>query len=134
MSGSKSDYLENKYLDDLYGSGTPASIWIALYTVAPTDAGGGTEVSTGDWTNYARVEIVNNVTNWPAAVGGIKSNGVAIGFGSAVIVTPPTVVAFALFDSVAGHMLHWGELTYSRQIYNSDPVFFPIGALTIQED
>lgn len=133
-TGSKSDYLENAFLDAWYGSGSPASIWVALYTVAPTDAGGGTEVSTSDWTNYARIETTNNSTNWPAAVAGVKSNGVAIGFGTAIVINPTTVVAFALFDAVSGHMLHWGELTYSRTVYNGDPVFFPIGGIVIQED
>jgi len=47
---SKSDYLEGKVLDHLLGRTTytaPATVYVALYTSAPTDSGGGTEVSGG---------------------------------------------------------------------------------------
>ena len=51
-----SDYLENKLIDHLFRAGTfakPTALWVALFTGAPGDAGGGTEVSGG---SYAREE------------------------------------------------------------------------------
>jgi hypothetical protein len=48
MPGSKSNYLENKLLDHVYGGPDyprPATVYVALFTAAPTDSGGGTEVS-----------------------------------------------------------------------------------------
>lgn len=133
MAGSKSDYLESKALDDWYGSGDPETIYIKLYTVAPDDTGGGTEVSTDDWTNYAAAAVTNNSTNWPAAVDGVKSNGTAVDFDVAVIVNPVTVVAAALFDPEA-NMLHWGTLENPKTINNGDPVYFPIGGIILVED
>ena len=136
MAGSKGDYLENKILDHILGGGDftrPATVYVHLYTVAPSDAGGGTEVSTGAWSNYAAVAVTNNGTNWPASSGGSKSNGVAISFGTATIVSAPTVVAFAILD-VSGNFLYWGTLTADKSITNGDPVSFPIGSLVITED
>ena len=49
-----SDYLEDKVLDHVFGGNAytaPSTLYVALYTVAPTDTGGGTEVSGGA---YAR--------------------------------------------------------------------------------
>lgn len=135
MAG-KSDYLENKILDHVYGGGDytrPATVYVHLYTVAPTDAGGGTEVDTADWTNYAAVAVTNNATNFPAASGGSKASGADIDFGTAVIVTPVTVVAFAIKDGV-GNYLGWNNLTASKTVTNGDPVKFPAGSLTITED
>ena len=53
MSGF-SDYLEDKVLDHVFGGNAytaPTTLYVALYTVAPSDTGGGTEVSGG---GYAR--------------------------------------------------------------------------------
>lgn len=61
---------ENLALDSIFGSGSPASIFVGLaQTIAgDTPAGEPTIGSNG----YARVEIVNNATHWPAASGGAK--------------------------------------------------------------
>lgn len=110
MPGSLSDYLEGKLMDHFLGNTAytaPATVYMALFTAAPSDSGGGTEVSGG---SYARAAITNNTTNWPAFAAGLKSSGAAINFA-----TPSadwgTVVAWALFDaSSAGNMLVWGLL------------------------
>jgi len=134
MAGSKSDYLENKVLDHVLGGGDftrPATVYIALYTVAPSDSGGGTEVSGG---SYARAAVTNNSTNWPAASAGAKSNGTAITFATATA-NWGTVVAFAIFDAAsAGNMLYWGDLTTSKAINNGDTASFPVGDIDITED
>jgi hypothetical protein len=134
MAGSKSDYLENKILDHVLGGGDysrPATVYIALYTVAPSDAGGGTEVTGG---SYARKDVTNNATNWPAASSGIKQNGTAITFAQATA-DWGTVVAFAIFDAVtAGNMLYWGDLTASKSVENGDTAEFAVAGITITED
>lgn len=103
---SKSDYLESKVLDHLLGRTTytaPATVYVALYTTAPTDAGGGTEVSGG---GYARKAVTNDATNWPAASGGSKANGTAIAFPEATA-NWGTVVAWGLFDASSdGNLLY----------------------------
>lgn len=110
MPGSKSDYLENKILDHVLGGGDytrPATVYVGLFTTAPSDTGGGTEVSGG---SYARVAVTNNATNFPAASSGSKSNGTAITFPAATA-NWGTVVAFGIFDaSSGGNLLYWGWL------------------------
>src|SRR3989304_5914505 len=75
MAGSKSDFLENELLDHVLGNAAyaaPATVYFGLYSVGPSDVGGGTEL-TGS--GYARIAVTNNATNYPAASGGAKSNG-----------------------------------------------------------
>lgn len=139
MASGDSDYLENKILDHVLGGGDftrPGTVYIALYTAAPTDAGGGTEVSTGTWTNYARVAVTNNGTNFPAASGGAKSNGTTISFGNATISGgAPTVVAVGIFDAASGgNLLKWGDLAQQKVVNNGDPVSFPAGELDFTHD
>ena len=49
---SFSNYLELEVLDHVFGGSAysaPGTIYAALFTVAPSDTGGGTEVSGGSW-------------------------------------------------------------------------------------
>lgn len=134
MAGSKSDYLENKLLDHALGGGDftrPATIYVALFTSAPTDAGGGVEVSGG---SYARVAVTNNATNWPAASGGSKSNGTAITFPAATA-SWGTVVAVGILDAAsAGNLLYWADLATSKSYGAGDTARFPVGAIVLTEN
>ena len=134
MAGSKSDFLENEQLDHVLGNAAytaPATVYIALYTAAPTDAGGGTEVAGG---SYARAAVTNNATNWPAASGGAKSNGTVITFVTATA-NWGTVIAFAILDAAAaGNFLYWADLTASKVINNGDTAQFAVGELDVTED
>lgn len=131
---SKSDYLENELLDHVLGGGDyprPATVYVALYTATPNDAGGGTEASGG---SYVRVAVTNNATNWPAAANGSKSNGTAITYAAATA-DWGTVVAFGLFDALSGgNLLYWGDLSQSRAVNSGDTASFAVGTLTISED
>jgi hypothetical protein len=136
MAGSKSNALELKMLDAVLGAvaySAPATVYLALYTVAPTSAGGGTEVSGG---SYARCATTNNLTNWPSATGGgpgVKATGTVQTFPTATAAWG-TVVAFALFDAAsAGNMLYWGSMTTSRAVALGDTPSFAAGSLTITE-
>ena len=130
MAGSLSDFAENEILDHLLSAATytaPATLYLAVFTAAPTDAGGGTEVTGG---SYARLAVTNDATNFPAAVAGAKSNGVALTMVTASA-NWGTIVAYALFDaSSAGNMLGWADLTSSVIINNGDTLRFAAGALT----
>ena len=106
----------------------PATVYVGLFTAAPTDAGGGTEVSGN---NYARVSVTNNGTNWPASSGGAKANGTAITFD-----TPSgswgTVVAMGIFDaSSAGNLLAWADLAVNKSVSSGDVVAFAVGELDV---
>jgi len=132
--GSFSNFLENELLDHVFGNAAytaPATLYVALFTATPSDAGGGTEVSGG---SYARVAVTNNATNFPAASAGVKSNGTAITFPMATA-SWGTVAAFGIFDAVtAGNLLAWGALSASRAVANLDIVYFPAGDLDITLD
>jgi hypothetical protein len=134
MAGSKSDYLEQKLLDHVLGGGDytrPATVYVALFTAAPTDAGGGTEVTGG---SYARKDVTNNATNFPAASGGAKSNGTAITFVTATG-NWGTCVAFGLFDAVSGgNLLYWADLAVSKAVNSGDTASFATGDLDFTED
>lgn len=132
--GSKSNYLENALLDHVYGGGDytrPGTIYVALFTVAPTDSGGGTEVTGG---SYSRAAVTNNATNWPAASGGAKSNGTEISFTTATA-NWGTVVAFALMDAAtSGNQLNWGDVSPNKAINTGDTAKFAVGDIDITED
>jgi uncharacterized Zn-binding protein involved in type VI secretion len=137
MAGSKSNYLETALLDHVYGGGNytrPATVYIALFTAAPRDTGGGTEVTGG---SYVRKAVTNDATNFPAAVAGnpsSKSNGTTISFVTATA-SWGTVVAFGIFDAVSGgNLMHHGTLAVSKLIDIDDIAEFPAGTLTITED
>ncbi|MFZ2641000.1 MAG: hypothetical protein WA117_08410 [Verrucomicrobiia bacterium] len=134
MAGSKSNYLENKVLNHLLGSVTysaPATLYLALFTAAPTDAGGGTEVTGG---SYARVAVENNTTNFPTVTNGVKTNGAQITFPQATA-SWLTVVAVGLFDAATnGNLLYWADLSTSKAVATDDIVVFDIDSLTFTED
>ncbi len=130
-----SDFLENELLDHVFGNAAytaPATLYVSLFTAAPTDAGGGTEVTGG---SYARVAKTNNATNWPAASGGTKSNGTVITFP-----TPTanwgTATHFGVHDAAtAGNLLGWAPLTTARTINNGDGApNFAVGDLDVSMD
>lgn len=129
-----SDFLENELLDHVFGNAAysaPATVYVALFTAAPNDAGGGTEVSGG---SYARKAVTNNATNWPAASGGAKANGTDIVFVTATA-SWGTVTHFAIFDAAtSGNMLGWGALAASKAIGNGDTAQFATGELDITLD
>ena len=135
MAGSLSDYLENKLLDHVVGKTSftmPTATWIRLYTVTPSDSGGGTEVTGG---SYVALNIVGAAAWGTAASGGSIANSVAITFA-----TPSanwgTIVAFAVWDAqTSGNMLWWGLVTPNKTVNVGDAApSFAIGALTLTLD
>src|SRR5262247_159321 len=137
-----SDALENLFIDHVFRSAAwtkPTALWVALFTVAPTDAGGGTEVSTG---SYARVNLPPGDGNWTATQGGTTgvSNGTGGMTSNAVAITYPapsadwgTVGWFGIFSaSSGGTMLVWDALLAPRTILSGDPApSFAPGSLQI---
>lgn len=128
MAG-KSDYLENKVLDHVLRNTSytpPTTVYVGLYTAAPSDTGGGTEVSGN---NYARTAVTFSV-----ASGGATSNSADVTFP-----TPSgswgTVTHFGIFDaSSAGNLLYWNSLTASQAIASGNTVKFLAGDLDVTED
>lgn len=125
-----SDYLENELLDHIVGAASftpPANLFFAAFTTDPTDAGTGTEASGG---SYARVSVTNNLTNFPAASAGSKSNANAITFPEATA-SWGTISHVGIYDaSTAGNLLWHGALTTSKAIGSGDTLSFAAGDLT----
>jgi len=137
-----SDYLENKLIDQLFRgqtAPTTTTLYVGLLTAAPSDSGGGTEVSGG---SYARVAVTSSLANWAgtqsaastvasSGTGGQTSNNAAITFPSPSA-TWGTVTHFGIYDaSSGGNLLFWGALTISKTINQADTVTFPAASLSV---
>jgi hypothetical protein len=140
-----SNYLENKILDDLFRATTytpPTTLYIALFTSAPSDTGPGTEVSGG---SYARVAVTSATTAWNGTHGNTTgassgTNG-TISNANAIAFPTPTaawgsITHFGIFDAASGgNLLIWGALNTAKTVNNGDPApTFAAGALTVQID
>ncbi len=67
-----SDYLENKVLEHVFENSAytaPSTLYAALFTVAPSDTGGGTEVSGGGYVRKTAAFTVSG-TNPTTATNG----------------------------------------------------------------
>ena len=136
---SKSDYLELALLDAVLGAVAytpPATVYFAVYSATPGDAGGGTELVTGTSPGYARVAVTNNATNFPAASAGAKTVGVDVTFptnsgGGAAWVA---AVAWAILDaSTGGNPLLWSPMV-SLACPNAEAIVIPAGTTIWTED
>lgn len=140
-----SDYLENKLIDFLLRGQTftaPTGLYVGLLTAAPSDTGGGTEVSGN---GYARQNLAPSLTNWAgtqaaasttASTGtsGTTSNNVAITFPTPTA-SWGTVTAFGVYDATTGgNLLFYGNLNIAKTINQGDTVTFPISSLSFQID
>ena len=125
---SLTNAFETETLEWLFtttGVTRPTAWFTALYTVAPTDSGGGTEVSGGA---YARVTTVLSVT------GDTATNGSALEWATATG-TWGTVLAVGIFDaSTAGNLIAYGNLTTSKTITTGDVFRISTGNLDITLD
>jgi hypothetical protein len=128
------DYLEGELIKHLFRTGSftkPTVMAIGLFTAAPGEAGGGTEVTGG---SYARIDRPPLDANWAAvsAGNGLTSNVAAITF-AAPSANWGTVTHDGLFDAAsAGNLLIYSTLTASRIINNGDAApAFAIAAKTV---
>ena len=123
------DAKANEFLDSQFGSGTPATWYIALYTAMPIANGtGGTEVAGGA---YARAAITNNETNFPDASGRSKSNQTAITFAQATA-NWGTVLGIGFFTTLSGGTVQFMKtLVASKTINNGDTFSIAVDQLVI---
>jgi hypothetical protein len=125
-----SNYWENNLVDFLmrgqaFSPGTAR--YVGLFTAAPSDAGGGTEVTGG---SYARAQLDASAANWRntqnSGTGASSGTGGATANSSVITFPAPTaawgvVTHFGVFDaSSGGNLLFWGALTASKTINNGD--------------
>jgi hypothetical protein len=118
-----SDYLEDMFGGVAYTA--PSTLYVALYTVAPTDTGGGTEVSGGA---YARQTATFSVSGTDPTT---ASNTAAIEYPTATA-DYGTVVAVGVFDALtSGNLLAYANLTASKVVSSGDIFRFNTGDLDI---
>ena len=122
------DYLENKILDHITGkaSFTMPTVYVALFTANPTDAGGGTEAN---YTSYARV--TTSAATWASASAGATSNAAAITF-PACTGGANTITGFGAYDNSSGGNLLWYG-TCSLSVSTGITPEFAIGELDITQ-
>lgn len=115
----------------LVGSTTAGSLYVALYTGDPTDAGLTTDEA--DYTSYARVAVARTSGGWTIADDNV-SNTAAITFPEATGGTN-TITHFAILTAAtAGDMLFSGALTSSLAVSTGITPEFAAGALDINVD
>jgi len=126
-----SDYLENQIIDHIFRTASftkPTALHVALFTAAPSDSGGGTEVTGG---SYARVNLAPLDTNWNATQGGttgassgtlgLTDNAVDITF-AVPTANWGTITHVGIFDATTGgNLLFHGALGTSKTVNNGDP-------------
>jgi len=133
LAGGMSDYLANKLIDLIFRAQSytmPATIYHALMTAAPTNAGGGTEVGGG--VGYTRASLATSL----AAISGTQSAGsttASSGTGGRIsnnaAVTHPTPTGSwgtpthgAWYDALtSGNLLLWRALTNALTIGSGSP-------------
>ena len=125
---SFTNFLETEILDHVFAGNAytaPATIYVGLFTAAPGEAGGGTEVSGG---SYARESGAFTVS------GNTATTTAAIEFTTATA-TWGTITHIALFDaSTSGNMLAYASLSASKTIESGDVFRIPAGDIDITLD
>ena len=127
---SFSNFLESEILDHVFGGAAytaPTTHYLALFTAAPGETGGGTEVTTSS-TAYARQTVAFTTT------GNTTSNTAAVEYPTATA-TFGTVTHVGVFDALtAGNLMAYATLTTSKAIDSGDVFRIPTADLDITLD
>ena len=123
-----SDHSEALLLDWLMTTGSatrPTAWYVALYTAAPSDSGGGTEVS---GSGYTRQSVTFDAATSP---GGTTSNSGDVSF-TAAGGNWGTITHIGIFDaSSAGNLLWHGAMTASKVVNDGDTLQFSAGNIDL---
>jgi len=123
-----SDHSEALLLDWLMTNGTatrPTAWYVALYTAAPSDSGGGTEVSGN---GYSRQAVTFAAATSP---GGTTSNTGDITF-TAAGGDWGTITHIGIHDASSGGNLLWhGAMTASKTVADGDTLQFSTGNIDL---
>lgn len=112
-----------------------ANIYVALFTVAPSDTGGGTESTYGTDTR----KVLSGTGDWTAPAAGTPTgrqidNATAATWSNWDGTSPETFVAAGLFDALTlGTLLYWATIT-NRTINAGETATFAVGAIVVTED
>jgi hypothetical protein len=133
MPGQPTTAGANKMLDAVNGRATQtaATTHLALFTTAPTDAGGGTEITTAGTNGYARQSVT-----WGAPSGdpSVCANTNAITFGPFTADLPNVPFLALMSAATGGTMLWFWDADSARDPGNGDSITVAVGALTMSAD
>jgi hypothetical protein len=122
-------YLENKLLDHVLKNTSftsPTTVYVGLFTAAPTDTTSGTEVSGGSY--------VRQVLSVSTASDGVVTSDADINFPQATA-SWGTIVALGIHDAdTSGNLLMYTDLTTSKTIDEGDILKVSSGSLTVTLD
>ena len=123
------NYLEDKLLDHVLNNASftsPTTVYVGLFTAAPTDTTSGTEVSGG---SYAR-----QVLSVSTASEGVVTSDADVNFPQATG-NWGTIVALGIHDALSsGNLLMYTDLTTSKTIETGDILKVSSGSLTVTLD
>ena len=123
-----SDHAEKLLLDWLMTTGSatrPTAWYVGLFTAAPSDSGGGTEVS---GSGYAREAVTFAAASTP---GGTTSNTGDVSF-TASGGNWGTITHIGIFDaSTSGNLLWHGAMTASKIVNDGDTLQFSTGNIDL---
>ena len=122
---SFTNFLETEILDHVFAGAAytaPSTKYIGLFTAAPGETGGGTEVSGN---GYTRKSIAF------ATSGDTTSNNAAVEFPTATG-TWGTITHVGIFDAAtSGNLMVYATLTASKTVASGDVFRVPSGDLDI---
>ena len=121
-----SNYLENALINGTLRASSytaPTTVYVALFTSDPTDAGSGTECSGSAY--------VRQSASFAAPSNGASTTSADIQFPQAGG-SWGTITHFGIFDaSSSGNLLYHGALTVSKTIDTGDVFKIAAGSLTV---
>lgn len=121
-----SDYLENAIINaTLRGQDfvAPPTVYLALFTSDPTDAGTGTEVSGGGYTRQP-ISFGSSTDGSCSNVGDIFYPAATAGWG--------TISHIGIYDAgTAGNLLYYGSLITTKSIAANDQLKVAAGDITV---
>lgn len=114
----------------------PTAWWVGLFTAAPSDTGGGTEVSTAGGSNYSRQSATFTVATDGSGVTTAKNTGIlTFGTASGAGTNWGTITHLGIFTaSTSGNLLFWGNVTVPKTIEISDQFVINANSLIITLD
>lgn len=123
-----SDYAEKLVLDWLMTNGSatrPTAWYVALYTAAPNDAGGGTEVSGSGYSRQAvTFDAATSGTGTTSNTGAVTFTAAGGDWG--------TITHIGIHDASTGGNLLWhGSLTVSKTVSDGDTLQFAVGNIDL---
>lgn len=127
------NFAESKLLNHILGKAAytmPTTVYVGLFTAAPDDTGGGTEVS---GFGYARQAITSTMSS--SSNGSQSTNADIIRFGPASGADWGTITHCALFDALSGgNMLMWSALDASVFVGDGNAFEFDVASLVAELD